>query len=345
MLVRCTEQLPVPGVSFPAPAWFDGARLAEAGEYITSGIVEGTRVGYIYVWSWYWGEVREDFRAAVERFANESEIDGLIVDFRFNHGGIVPFANNGLSLLFDETVETLELLERVDPDDRFALEQAPRYAGELEIRGDAQTSFNRPIAMLVGPGAYSAGEFNAVRLRYHPRVRVFGKPTAGAFTPARKVALPPDYSGTVAFANAQRVDASGNFLVHSEQTPDEEVWLEKADVAAGEDTVVRRALAWIESVAANLERPPRSSVFSVSPAAPNPTSAAFTVWVDLPKGGHTRAALHDLLGRELAVVSNEVLPVGRHRLTLSADHLAAGIYVLHTTSGAFSASQLITVVR
>jgi hypothetical protein len=344
--VRCTEQVAVPGVAFPVPSRVPGGPPIGAGEFVSWGFVEGTRVGYVYVWSWtgFGPVVSEDFRQAIETFTTDPTVEGIIVDFRFNDGGWVPNADGGLSLLFSEATETLEMLQRSGPDDRLALEPLSSPVGGLPVPGGAAAAFDRPIAVLTGPGAYSAGDFNAVRLLAHPRARSFGKTTAGAFTPGPGVTLPPGYSGTMAFLNARRVDAPGALLVHAEQTPDEEVWLSTADVAAGEDTVVRRALDWIAASVADEPSPP-GGVLVLSVVSPNPVSRAATVRLDLPTGGPVRASLYDVLGREVAVVFDGSLPAGRHPLALSAAGLASGPYVLRVLAGGRSASRRVTVVR
>ena len=346
--IRCTEQLPVPGVPRPAPTWSPGVRSpsdAEHGEYVSSGVVEDTRVGYVYVWSWYWGDVRGDFQAAIERFVADPEIDGLIVDVRFNHGGFASNANAGLGRLFSEDVETLEMLERATPDDRQTLVRAPPFAGRLEVAADPSTSFDRPIAVLTGPGAFSAGDFNALRLRYHPRARAFGRPTAGAFTPALPVRLQPGYSAAVAFGNAQRVDRPGHPLVHSEQAPDETVWLRPDDVAAGNDTVVRHALDWIARVATDADSGPSAPPLALSPPIPNPTTVEATVSLSVPNAGEVRVALYDLLGREVRVVSDGPRPAGQYRLAVRTDGLASGVYLLRAQSGGGVAVQKVSVAR
>ena len=343
--IRCTEQLPVPGVPFPVPDWHEGDRPPDAGTYVSSGVVEGTRIGYVYVWSWYWGHVRDDFRRAVEAFVGDPTVRGLVVDFRFNHGGFPFHGDDGFALLFDERVETLEMVHRADRDDRLALVRTPgQPAGPLVVPGDPATSFDRPIAILTGPGAYSAGDFNAVRLRYHPRARTFGASTGAAFTPALSVRLPDEFSAWVAFLNARRVDAPDALLVHAEQTPDEPVWLAPDDVVRGEDTVVRRALDWIDAAATSEEAEPLADGPSVS-VAPNPVVGSGVVTVSLDVAAAAHVALYDALGREVVTVADRDLGPGEHRWPLRTDGLASGVYLLRVRAGDRAAVRRVTVLR
>ena len=60
--------------------------------------------------------------------------------------------------------------------------------------------------------------------------------------------LGPDWiAETVTETNSYRVGAPKEFLIHTEFPVDEPVWLTPADVAAGQDTVVNAALAWLRT--------------------------------------------------------------------------------------------------
>jgi len=99
---------------------------------------------------------------------------------------------------------------------------------------------------LTGPGSVSAGDQAAYWLKLHPMARLFGKPTAGAFS-ARIGDNPyPDYSTQIAIWNHAPTNDSGNWLTHIELEVDEPVWLTREGVVEGRDDVVEAAIAWIE---------------------------------------------------------------------------------------------------
>ena len=80
MQIYCTEQLPVEGVPF-LPDW-------DNHKSVSWGVVKGTDIGYIYVWSWmsrYKADI--DFSDAVYDLLNNHKLGGLILDFRSNVGG------------------------------------------------------------------------------------------------------------------------------------------------------------------------------------------------------------------------------------------------------------------
>ncbi len=57
-----------------------------------------------------------------------------------------------------------------------------RREANLVIRPDVNTFFDKPIAILIGPGSISAGELEARRLSFHPNARIFGLPAPGGNT-------------------------------------------------------------------------------------------------------------------------------------------------------------------
>jgi len=117
--------------------------------------------------------------------------------------------------------------------------------GRFAIVGGPTTFYDKPIAVLIGPGAVSNGDWESLRMGYHSRVRTFGKPTNGAFTLSDFPDLGTDWYFSKATGSGYLVDGHV-YLAHTGVQPDTEVWLERKDVAAGRDTVVDAAVQWIE---------------------------------------------------------------------------------------------------
>ena len=232
----CSEQLDVAGV--PLPVF--------SRSWVTWGIVEGTNIGYIYVWGWT-GDAGARFERAVRDLTETRSTDGLIIDFRFNVGGNLFLSNAALSLLFDEPVPTIGFDERAEWGDHLTMVEAAPSALYVVpgARDRARVRYEKPIAVLTGPGAVSSGDQVALRMTYHPQVRVFGKGTAAAFNAPTRFSYHPNWYVAIATADAYRVDAPHEYLTHDEVKVDEAVWLTPEDVAAGRDTVVAAALAWL----------------------------------------------------------------------------------------------------
>lgn len=78
----------------------------------------------------------------------------------------------------------------------------------------------------------------------------------------------------------------------------------------------------------------------LTPAYPNPFNPSTSVGWQLEVGGQTRVAVYDILGREVAVLADGVMPAGRHQALFNASTLSSGVYIIRmsTTQGTFSRS-------
>ena len=244
----CSEQMAIPGVPKPVGTWEN--------DTVSSGVVAGTNVGYIYVWAW--GPNSEvDFQQALLDLTELRRVDSLIVDFRFNAGGRLFAPHRGLGVLFPHPIPTTGFDERMNPVDHFKMKNFDlpnSFIMDFDIsptRTRIKEAFDGPIALLVGPGAASSGDMSSYWMTFHPRVRTFGKSTASTFNlptqPAlgTELNLGEDWFGRIAEANLYRVGRPHQYLTHSEFPIDEHVWLRPEDVAAGKDTVVNAAIRWI----------------------------------------------------------------------------------------------------
>jgi hypothetical protein len=242
MSLWATEQMEISGVPMPSNS-----------EAVSWGIVEGTAVGYIYVLMWS-GTADTDFYNAIDSLMNEYETTGLIIDFRTNFGGNMFLAHPGLELLFDDTLRTIRWCKRCNTSDHF--DMCPWYSeDQATIYGEADTYYNKPIAVLIGPGAVSSGDQIALRLAYHPMARLFGKPTSAAFNSPTVVDLHAGFYFRYAPYDPYLFINPDHYLTHDEfpSAEDypwidyEDVWLTPEGVAQGSDDVVEAALAWIDS--------------------------------------------------------------------------------------------------
>jgi C-terminal processing protease CtpA/Prc len=236
----CSEQLDLPGI--PKPSLFTG-------NLVTWGLFPGTRIGYIFVWGWT-GNVGIRFEQAIRALTQSQQTDGLIIDFRFNVGGNMFLSNPGLALLFEHPVPTIGFALRARPDDHLKMELSTPpavYVIPSNLFANEVLPYDKPIAVLTGPGALSSGDQVALRMTFHPRVRTFGKSTATAFNAPTGLSLSPLWSVRLAVADAFRVNSPHDYLTHDEFVVDEPVWMRPQDVASGRDTVVEAALRWIQS--------------------------------------------------------------------------------------------------
>jgi len=232
------EQMEIPGVPWPD---------LYAGERASFGIIEGTQIGYIYVFDW--SEVAGiEFFEAVNTLMNDYDITGLIIDSRLNYGGSISISNPAMALLFNTNINHMDWAIRCNTNNHLAL-CALNNGGQYAIPGNPSSYFDKPIALLVGPGSNSAGDQMPLRMKYHPMTRFFGKSTSTAFSINSGFSVGnSDWTAQYSPWNTYLVDDPDNYLTRIEFEVDEEVWLTPDDVAHGNDTVVDAAVAWINSM-------------------------------------------------------------------------------------------------
>jgi hypothetical protein len=272
-----SDQVPVAGVPMPETQAMDGP--------VTQGIVEGTNIGYIYVWDWYSALTEQRFSAAIHDLCYTKGVDGLVIDCRMNWGGDFTRGNAGLSQLFNfDPTANLQRAARTSVTDcmAFALAASPWPIVPT-------TLYQRPIALLIGPGCFSVGDYNALRLQFHPMARLFGKPTNGAFVAGTSASgtLSDGWKYSFPTSMTYSLVPGEGYLLHKGAKPDEEVWLTRDGVAKGEDEVVKRALAWINTLSyahdVQLTQPSRDTL-RITARVKNPLLHALKVTANLKDG-------------------------------------------------------------
>ncbi|MFA5834676.1 MAG: T9SS type A sorting domain-containing protein [Bacteroidota bacterium] len=242
------DQLPVNGVPFPD---YRNNKL------VSWGVVSGTNIGYIYAWDWGGISIATGplFAQAVDELMHKYNVQGLILDFRMNLGGMPFYADAGFNHLFNfDSFSNYYLAKRNPGSDHFSFSLTSFNNFLLRPLNPTPEIFDHPIAVLTGPDCISAGDFNAHRMRFHPMVRFFGLPTSGAYT-----ALESSTDMEIGFWNksySYRIDHSSvysnynneGYLIHKPFPVDEKVWLTRDGVAKGEDDVVKKAMEWIKAI-------------------------------------------------------------------------------------------------
>jgi hypothetical protein len=78
---------------------------------------------------------------------------------------------------------------------------------------------------------------------------------------------------------------------------------------------------------------------------PNPFNPTTTIRFAIPQNEHVTLKVYDLLGREVGTLVDEARNAGSYDETFDASKLASGVYIYKITSGNFSASKKLLVVK
>jgi hypothetical protein len=73
--------------------------------------------------------------------------------------------------------------------------------------------------------------------------------------------------------------------------------------------------------------------FALDQNFPNPFNPSTVIRYQKSVSGHTRLTVYDVLGREVAVLVDGIMPAGAHQVTFDASSLASGMYLYRLTAG------------
>ncbi len=118
-------------------------------------------------------------------------------------------------------------------------------------------------------------------------------------------------------------------------------------MVAGEsrEDIIASAQAAQQAVFVDNEAAPPEQALSLGPVYPNPTAIDATISLDLPTAQAVRVAVFDVLGREVAVLTDGVRPAGAQTLALDAAALPSGTYFVRVEAGGMRRVRPFTVVR
>jgi hypothetical protein len=91
--------------------------------------------------------------------------------------------------------------------------------------------------------------------------------------------------------------------------------------------------------------PEPSGGFMLEQNHPNPFRMATTIEYVLDQAQHVRLAVYDLLGQELAVLVNSMLPSGRYEVRFDASGLPSGVYFYKMQAGDFIQTRQMVLLK
>lgn len=78
---------------------------------------------------------------------------------------------------------------------------------------------------------------------------------------------------------------------------------------------------------------------------PNPFNPSTQIRFSLDAGRQTRLAVYDILGREVAVLVDGLLPAGRHQVPFDGNGLSSGVYLVRMQAGTETFTRKITLMK
>jgi carboxyl-terminal processing protease len=185
---------------------------------------DGKRIGYIGL-NRFGDTTTVEFKKSVEsHMANE--VDGIIIDVRFNGGGYLDKAID-LSSMFLKKGKVVSVARREG-------EPTHHYVKGSPITGDI------PLVILINEGSASASEIFAGALQDHGRATVIGKKSFGKGTVQEVFDLPGGTS--IRITTARWLTPDGKDLGKEGVSPDIEVERTREQMQAKEDPQLDTAL-------------------------------------------------------------------------------------------------------
>ncbi len=93
------------------------------------------------------------------------------------------------------------------------------------------------------------------------------------------------------------------------------------------------------------DQPPTPRAYALYQNYPNPFNPATEIVFELPKSGHAKLTVFDLLGREVKTLVNSTLPSGKHSVNFDAGALPSGVYIYRLHAGSFQQSRKLVLLR
>ena len=187
-------------------------------------------VAYLTFNAWMEAEtVAKAFQAALAEAGPEAK--GFILDLRGNPGGIGGMAMGAAGWFTAQSGLKLGTMSLRGANLNFVVFPRPN-------------PFTKPLAILVDGGSASTSEIFAGGMQDLGRARIFGGRTAGAALPSVFARLPN--GDGFQYAIATYASQGGQVLEARGVIPDEPVTPTRAELLAGRDPVLERALAWIQ---------------------------------------------------------------------------------------------------
>jgi len=87
------------------------------------------------------------------------------------------------------------------------------------------------------------------------------------------------------------------------------------------------------------------SDYSLKQNYPNPFNPNTNFSFSITKAGNTKLVVYDMLGRVAAILADGYLAAGSYKADFNASNLSSGVYFYRLTSGSFTDTRKLSVVK
>ena len=134
-------------------------------------------------------------------------------------------------------------------------------------------------------------------------------------------------------------------VTHQVFPADETVWFEQEDAAKGEDTVVKRAIEWIDVVSVEEKEKDYPYEYRLSQNYPKTFNPSTTIEFTLPKSEFVELKVFNILGKKMATIVSNKLNQGNHTYTFDGKNLASGVYYYELVAGDYREVKKMILLR
>ena len=85
--------------------------------------------------------------------------------------------------------------------------------------------------------------------------------------------------------------------------------------------------------------------YSLNNAYPNPFNPATTISYGVPYDSFIKLTIYDMMGREVAILFNDIKPAGYHEIIWNADNHSSGMYFVQMVSSEYLKTQKLMLVK
>ena len=207
------------------------------GAFAHNAIRDG-KVAYVRYSSFESAITDDALHYIMNRYGN---CDGMILDLRQNGGGNIDNIRVLLSIFDNHKQQLYQTQIKSGPKhDEFKELQTVQATDTCIL----EVPYNKPFAVLIDRGSYSATSFFAICTMAYPNIKLFGDYSGGGLGLPNGGALPNGWTYRFSITRTIAIDG-GNY--ENGVPPEERVILDPALTAQGIDNVIETAADWILS--------------------------------------------------------------------------------------------------